>query len=184
MVLPMAYGLGTRPDGEEVMYLHGAVANGMLNSGDGEEVCATVTIVDGLVFARTPLHDSMNYRCVVVRGHASTVSDPDEHRAALHAITDHVAANWDDGRPPSAGDLRRTMVLALPIREASAKIRGGDPVDEADDIGGPHWAGTVPLLAQWGAPRSSADLAAKGTLGPPEAVAALVGTSVERRQVE
>lgn len=182
LVLPMAYGLGTRPHGEEVLYLHGAVANGMLNSGAGGEVCATVTIVDGLVVARTPLHDSMNYRCVVVRGFASRVTDDDEHRAGLRSITDHVAANWDGGRPPSTGDLRRTMVLALPIREASAKIRSGDPVDEPDDLAGPHWAGTVPVRSRWGAPRPSLDLAS-ATATPPPAVAALEGTAVEGRQV-
>lgn len=183
LVLPMAYGIAARPHGEEVMYLHGAVANGMLNSGGGHEVCATVTIVDGLVFARTPLHDSMNYRCVVVRGRASRVTDPDEHRAALRSITDHVAANFDAGRPPSDGDLRRTMVLALPLAEASAKIRGGDPVDEPEDIAGPHWAGLVPLRARWGAPVPSADLT-PGALDPPAAVAALEGCSAEGRQPE
>lgn len=184
IVLPMAYGSGTRPDGEEVLYLHGAVANAMLGHADGQEVCATITIVDGLVFARTPLHDSMNYRCVVIRGRASRVEDPDEHRAALRAITDHVAANWEEGRPPNPADIRRTMVLALPTVEASAKIRAGDPVDEPADIAGPYWAGTVPVLSLWGSPRPSADLLSRPAQGPPAAVAALAGTAVEGRQTE
>ena len=153
LVLPMAYG---RTD--EVLYLHGASANGLLRSAIDVELCATVTEVDGLVLARTPFHNSMNYRSVVVRGRGRRVDDPDEHLAALRLITDHVVATWDDGRPPSESDLRRTLVLALPLDEASAKVRSGDPGDEPADLDGPHWAGTVDLERRWGRPRRAGDL--------------------------
>jgi nitroimidazol reductase NimA-like FMN-containing flavoprotein (pyridoxamine 5'-phosphate oxidase superfamily) len=153
LVLPMAFG---RTD--DVLYLHGASANGLLRAAIDVELCATVTEVDGLVLARTPFHNSMNYRSVVVRGTGRRVDDPDEHLAALRLITDHVVATWDDGRPPSESDLRRTLVLALPLDEASAKVRRGDPGDEPADLDGPHWAGTVDLGRRWGRPRRSGDL--------------------------
>ena len=155
LVLPMAFG---RTD--DLLYLHGASANGLLRAAVGVELCATVTEVDGLVLARTPFHNSMNYRSVVIRGTGRRVDDPDEHLEALRLITDHVVATWDDGRPPSESDLRRTLVLALPLDEASAKVRSGDPVDEPEDLDGPHWAGTVALGRRWGPPRRSADLRA------------------------
>ena len=159
LVLPMAFG---RTDDE--LYLHGASANGLLRAAidpaaaGGGELCATVTEVDGLVLARTPFHNSMNYRSVVVRGTGRRVDDPDEHLEALRIITDHVVATWDDGRPPSPSELRRTLVIALPLDEASAKVRAGDPIDEPDDLDGPHWAGTVALGREWGPPRPAADL--------------------------
>ncbi|MEZ5321220.1 MAG: pyridoxamine 5'-phosphate oxidase family protein [Microthrixaceae bacterium] len=180
LVLPMAYGTGTSRAGEEVLYLHGALANGLLAAADGREVCVTVTIVDGLVIARTPLHNSMNYRSVVIRGTARLVTDPDEHREALRSITDHVVANWEDGRPPSARDLRKTLVVAVPTDEASAKVRTGDPVDEPADVAGGHWAGTVPLVATWGTPVASTDLRSSA-VRPSSRITALTGTCVEGR---
>ncbi|MDQ2677784.1 MAG: pyridoxamine 5'-phosphate oxidase family protein [Actinomycetota bacterium] len=153
LVLPMAFG---RTD--DLLYLHGASANGLLRAAVDVELCATVTEVDGLVMARTPFHNSMNYRSVVIRGRGRRVDEPEEHLEALRLITDHVVATWDDGRPPNASDLRRTLVLALPLDEASAKVRAGDPVDEPEDLDGPHWAGTVDLGRRWGAPRRAADL--------------------------
>jgi nitroimidazol reductase NimA-like FMN-containing flavoprotein (pyridoxamine 5'-phosphate oxidase superfamily) len=155
VVLPMAYG---RTD--DTLYLHGAVGNALLGDGVDAELCATVTLVDGLVLARTPFHNSMNYRCVVVRGRGRRVEDPAEHELALRVITDHVVATWDHGRPPSSSDLRRTLVLALPLTEASAKVRSGDPVDEPQDMEGPHWAGTVAVTTAFGPPVAAADLAA------------------------
>ncbi len=109
------------------------------------EICVTVTLVDGLVFARSPFHNSMNYRSVVIRGVARPVDDAAEHVDALRIISDHVVANWDHGRPPTATEIRKTMVVALPLDEASAKVRRGDPIDEPDDLAGPHWGGTVAL---------------------------------------
>ena len=154
VVLPMAYG---RDD--DTLYLHGASANALLGAGVDAELCATVTLLDGLVLARTPFHNSMNFRCVVVRGRGRRITDPDEHRAALVRITDHVVATWDLGRPPSDSELRRTLVLALPLTEASVKVRRGDPVDEPEDVAGPHWAGTVAVRTTFGEPVPAADLA-------------------------
>ena len=178
LVLPMAYG---RDDAW--LYLHGAAANHLLNTGDGHEVCVTVTHLDGLVMARTPFHNSMNYRSVVVRGRATRILDEPRRLYALKLITDHVVAHWDLVRPPSQSDLRKTMVLELPLAEASAKVRAGDPVDEPDDIAGPWWAGVVPITTRFESPITSADLAS-GT-EPPAPVADLAGlTPDERRSPE
>ena len=151
-------------------------ANGLLRSAIDVELCATVTEVDGLVLARTPFHNSMNYRSVVIRGTGRRVDDPAEHLEALRLITDHVVATWDDGRPPSDTDLRRTLVLALPLDEASAKVRSGDPVDEPHDLDGPHWAGTVDLGRRWGRPRRSGDL--RPGIDAPAGVVARFGAEV------
>lgn len=153
VVLPMAYGRT-----EDTLYLHGAVANALLGAGGDAELCVTVTLVDGLVLARTPFHNSMNYRCVVVRGRGRRVEDPAERLDALRRITDHVVPTWADGRPPSESELRRTLVVAVPLTEASAKLRAGDPVDEPEDLTGPHWAGTVPMHTTFGSPTPAADL--------------------------
>ena len=174
LVLPMAYG----HDGER-LYLHGAAANQLLGAGDGHEVCVTVTRLDGLVMARTPFHNSMNYRSVVVRGRAARIDDEPGKRRALKLVTDHVAANWDSARPPSRADLRKTLVLELPLAEASAKVRSGDPVDEPDDVAGPWWAGVVPITTRFEAPEASADLTAGAE--PPAPIAALAGATPDER---
>lgn len=168
LVLPMAYGRD-----EEAMYLHGAAANQLLGAGAGHDVCATVTLVDGLVMARTPFHNSMNYRSVVVRGRAAEIREPDAKRRALKTITDHVVANWDLGRPVSDTDERKTLVLQLPLTEASAKVRQGDPIDEPDDVAGPWWAGVIPVETRFGPPYPAADYT--GDRPVPEAYAALEG---------
>lgn len=165
IVLPMAYG---RTD--DTLYLHGSVANAMLRAGGGAEICATVTLIDGLVLARSPFHNSMNYRSVVVRGLGRVVEDPAEHVAALRLISDHVLETWEHGREPSPAEVRKTMVIAVPLTEASAKVRVGDPLDEAEDVDGPHWAGTVPLGQVWGRPAAAADLRA-GIAAPASVVA-------------
>jgi nitroimidazol reductase NimA-like FMN-containing flavoprotein (pyridoxamine 5'-phosphate oxidase superfamily) len=172
VVLPMAYG---HDDGH--LYLHGAVGNALLRAAVGHEVCATVTVVDGLVVARTPFHDSMNYRSVVVRGVATEVTDATAKVRALRLVVDHVVDHWAAGRPPTAEEVRRTKVLALPLREASAKVRTGDPGDEPADLAGPHWGGSVPLRRTWAEPVGAAGLA-PGTL-PPPAIAALAGQPAE-----
>ena len=174
LVLPMAYG---RDDG--MLYLHGAAANDLLRTGDEHEVCVTVTRLDGLVMARTPFHNSMNYRSVVVRGRARRIDGEQGKRRALKLITDHVVANWDSRRPPSQIDLRKTLVLELPLTEASAKVRTGDPVDEPDDIAGPWWAGVVPVTTRFEAPVPSADLAGDGE--PPASIAALADLTPDER---
>ena len=174
LVLPMVYG----HDGES-LYLHGAVANQLLGSGEGTEICATVTCLDGLVVARTPFHNSMNYRSVVVRGLAQRITDDKHKLTALKLVTDHIAEIWDTGRPPSEIDLRKTLVLQMPLTESSAKIRSGDPIDEPDDIAGPWWAGVVPITTRFEPPVVSADLT--GDTTPPEAISAMSGRSPEDR---
>lgn len=172
IVLPMAYGVrGEGADAE--MLIHGAAANAMMRAGRDVDVCVTVTIVDGLVVARTPFHNSMNYRSVVVRGTASAIAEPDAKNAALKVINDHVAPMWDTARPPSDSDLKKTMVLSLPLAEASAKVRDGDPIDEEIDMDGPYWAGLVPLVTTWGTPTDAADL--RVAADPPAAIVALDG---------
>lgn len=173
IVLPMAYGVRSGAGGDEVL-IHGSVANAMLRAGRDLDVCVTVTIVDGLVVARTPFHNSMNYRSVVVRGIATAIADVDDKTAALQIINDHIAPIWDTARPPNASDLKQTLVLALPLTEVSAKVRTGDPIDEDHDLDGPHWAGVVPLTAKWGTPATAADLRSGAAV--PAAVEALVGT--------
>ena len=155
IVLPMAYG---RTD--EWLYVHGAVANAALRAAVGTDICITVTIVDGLVIGRSAFHNSMNYRGVVVRGTAREVDDPTEHRRALELVSDHVVPTWDSAREVTAGEIRATRVIAVPLVEMSAKIRSGDPIDEPEDVDGPHWAGHVPIVAHFGEPVGSADLPA------------------------
>ncbi len=168
IVLPMAYGIR----GDEIL-VHGSVANAMLRGGREVDVCITVTMVDGLVVARSPLHNSMNYRSVVVRGVATAITERSEQQAALKIINDHIAPIWDTARPPSEADYKQTLVLSVPLDESSAKVRTGDPIDDADDIAGPHWAGVVPLNVVWGEPSASGDLASG--ISPPAAVAAMAG---------
>ena len=153
LVLPMAYGRD-----EENLYLHGALANHLLNSSGGAEICVTVTHLDGLVMARTPFHNSMNYRCVVVRGLARRIDDTAAKERALKLVTDHIVAIWDTSRPPSDADLRATLVLELPLAEASAKVRTGDPVDDDEDMAGNWWSGVVPLTTRFELPTPAADL--------------------------
>ena len=154
MALPMAHGrIG------DVLYLHGALANSVLGAGVGAQMSVTFTELDGLVIARSAFHNSMNYRCVVVFGAGRRV-EGEEAIEGLRAVADHVVPTWDAGRPPSEAEIRRTLVVALPMSETSAKIRSGDPIDELEDINGPWWAGTVPLDRGWGRPIPSADLPA------------------------
>ena len=132
---------------EDAIYLHGSAASRMLRGlRDGIPVCATVTLLDGLVLARSAFHHSMNYRSVVILGVATEVTGSAERLRALEAIVEHVApGRWAQVRPPNDRELKATMVLRLPIVEASAKIRTGPPLDDAEDLGWPCWAGHVPL---------------------------------------
>jgi len=152
LALPLAHG---RID--DTLYLHGAPANSVLNAGLDSGVCATFTVLDGLVVARSPFHNSMNYRCAVVMGTPRRI-DGKEKLPALRAVSEHVAPAWGHGRAPSEQELRRTLVVAMPIEEASAKVRTGDPLDDPEDLDGPWWAGTVPLTSTWGPPLDAADL--------------------------
>jgi hypothetical protein len=131
----------------DVLYLHGSTGSGWLSAlRPGAEVSVTATILDGLVLARSATHHSMNYRSAVVYGQASEVSDPAEKIAALRAVVEHVLrGRWDECRAPNERELASTLVLAVPLVEASAKVRTGPPVDDEADYGLDVWAGEVPL---------------------------------------
>lgn len=148
-VFPTAYG---RID--DRLYLHGAAGNFALRSlAEGTEACVTVTILDGLVLARSAFHHAMNYRSVMLFGHAEEVTDEDEKYAASMAIVEHVApGRAADTRPPTREELRATLVVRILIEEASAKIRTGGPNDAPDDLALPHWAGELPLRMTPGEP--------------------------------
>jgi nitroimidazol reductase NimA-like FMN-containing flavoprotein (pyridoxamine 5'-phosphate oxidase superfamily) len=131
----------------ESLYLHGAVGNAMLRTlAAGAPVCATVTLLDGLVLARSAFHHSMNYRSVVVFGTAVAVEDPQAKLAALEALIERIhPGRWSEARPPTATELRNTLVVALPLTEASAKVRTGPPIDDDEDYSLSVWAGEIPL---------------------------------------
>jgi nitroimidazol reductase NimA-like FMN-containing flavoprotein (pyridoxamine 5'-phosphate oxidase superfamily) len=114
--------------------------------GQGIDVCVTVTLIDGLVLARSVFHHSMNYRSVVIFGKARPVDDPGEKLAALRALTEHmIPGRWIDVREPNEREMQQTTVLSLPLTEASAKVRTGPPLDDEEDYELPVWAGVVPL---------------------------------------
>src|SRR5690242_11191647 len=131
----------------EKLYMHGSAASRMLGHLEsGVPACVNVTVVDGLVLARSAFHHSMNYRSVVAFGTARKIDDPGKKKIALRVISDHlIAGRWDDVREPNAKELKATSVLEFSIEEASAKIRTGPPVDEEADYVLPIWAGVLPL---------------------------------------
>ncbi len=136
------------------LFFHGSPASRMLRTlANGLDVCITVTLLDGFVLARSAFHHSMNYRSVVVLGKARLVTDPAEKMAAMHAFTNHVVpGRWEEVRQPSEQELKQTEVLALSLTEASAKVRTGPPIDDAEDLALPVWAGVVPVRAVPGTP--------------------------------
>ena len=142
----------------DTLYFHGSAASRMLRSlRNGIEACVTVTLLDGLVLARSAFHHSMNYRSVVVFGNAREVSDPEEKLRALDALVEHMMkGRGKEVRPPNEIELKQTLVLALPLEEASAKIRTGGPVDDAEDYALPIWAGVLPLTLMPGEPVADA----------------------------
>ena len=131
----------------DTLYLHGSPASRMLQElSGGVDVCVTVTLLDGIVLARSVYNHSLNYRSVVVLGRAQRLDDPDEKLAALTTIVEHVVAGRSlDARMPSEKELAGTSVLALPLDEASAKVRTGPPKDFDEDVPLPIWAGVIPL---------------------------------------
>jgi nitroimidazol reductase NimA-like FMN-containing flavoprotein (pyridoxamine 5'-phosphate oxidase superfamily) len=131
----------------DTLYLHGSAASRMLRTlRGGVDACVTVTLLDGLVMARSAFHHSMNYRSVVVFGKAREVAEREEKLRALERLVEHIAPGRSaEVRGPSESELRQTLVLALPLHEASAKIRTGPPVDDVDDYKLPVWAGVVPM---------------------------------------
>src|SRR5579863_8596624 len=150
LVLPTAYGrIG------DTLYLHGSSANRSLHAADGQEVCITVTHLDGLVCARAVFSHSVNYRCAVVFGTARIVTDEAERLAGLRAVTEQlIPGRWDAARAPTRKELAATSVLAIPLDEASVKIRTGPPKDEPEDLGAGVWAGVVPVAMTFGEPQA------------------------------
>lgn len=148
-VIPTSYGRE-----KDNLYIHGSTASRMLRTLDqGVPVCLTVTLLDGLVLARSIFNHSMNYRSVVVLGEAVAVEDPTEKLAALRALSEHILpGRWDEVRQPNEKELKATLVMRLPIVELSAKVRQGPPVDDAEDYSLPTWAGVIPLEVVAGEP--------------------------------
>lgn len=149
VVIPTAYGrINDR------LYIHGSPASRMIKTlKEGVELCVTVTLLDGLVLARSAYHHSMNYRSVVAFGMAKLVNDEAEKLAALQAFTEHIIRDrWQEVRPPNPKELAGTLVLSLPLNEASAKMRSGPPIDDEADYNLPVWAGELPLSLQTSSP--------------------------------
>lgn len=150
----------------DLVYLHGSTAGRTLRAlAAGARACLTVSLLDGLVLARSAMHHSANYRSVMLLGQARSVDDPAEKLAAFQAIVEHIVpGRWRDVRAPSENELKATAVLAIGIDEASAKVRSGPPLDDEDDYSLAAWAGVVPLRTVAGAPepdpRLRADIAA------------------------
>jgi uncharacterized protein len=166
-------------DGEH-LYIHGSAASRMLNTAANElPVCVTVTLIDGLVLARSAFHHSVNYRSVVIIGNAARVDDREAKLGVLRALVEKIApGRWAHTRTPNDKELAATMVLQLPITEASAKVRTGQPIDDEEDYALPHWAGIVPLRVDAGAPIVDPKMPAGAVT--PEHVRALVESFATR----
>jgi len=150
-VIPTSYG---RKDAN--LYIHGSAASRMLRQmKDGVALCVTVTLLDGLVLARSVFNHSMNYRSVVILGKGTLVEDPEVKLAALRTLSEHIIpGRWDNVRQPHERELKATSVLRVPIEEFSAKVRTGPPIDDEEDYSFPTWAGVVPLEMKVGEPIS------------------------------
>jgi len=148
-VIPTSYG---RRDAN--LYIHGSAASRLLRAmKEGVPICVTVTLLDGLVLARSVFNHSMNYRSVVILGKASPVEDREEKLAALRVLSEHILpGRWDDARQPNDQELKATSVLRVPIEEFSAKVRTGPPIDDEEDYSFPTWAGVIPLEMHAGVP--------------------------------
>ncbi len=168
VVLPTGYGRAG-----ETLYLHGSSANRSLRLGAGSPVCVTVTLLDGLVCARSVFSNSMNYRSAVVYGTARLVTDEGERLEALRIISEHlIPGSWASSRQPTRKELAATAVLALPLDEASVKVRAGGPKDEDEDYDLDVWAGVLPVTTVVGPPEP--DPLLREGIGIPEHVTALV----------
>jgi uncharacterized protein len=147
-VIPTAYARS----GEQI-YIHGSPASRLMKGKEDIELCLTVTLVDGLVLARSAFHTSINYRSVVVLGKARQVTDLIEKWQALRCFTNHViVGRWEQAKQPTEQELKATSVLSLPLEEVSAKIRSGPPIDDEEDYALPVWGGVVPVVQTLGQP--------------------------------
>jgi uncharacterized protein len=146
----------------DVVYCHGSSAGRTMRAlSGGTPACLTVSLIDGLVLARSAMHHSANYRSVMLLGEARAVSEPDEKRAALEAVVEHILpGRAGEVRGPSENELRATTVVAMPIEETSAKVRSAPPADDEDDYALDTWAGVIPLALRAGAPVPDARLTA------------------------
>jgi nitroimidazol reductase NimA-like FMN-containing flavoprotein (pyridoxamine 5'-phosphate oxidase superfamily) len=155
-VIPTGYGRQG-----DFLYVHGSAASRMLRTIEqGVPVCVSVTLLDGLVLARSAFHHSMNYRSVVVLGTAEKITGDDEKLRALRAIVDHLLpGRWEEVRPPNDNELLATSVLRVPLEEASAKVRTGPPLDDEEDMGLSCWAGVIPMTLTPGSPLDDPTLA-------------------------
>ena len=164
VVLPTGYGRHG-----DTLYLHGSSgAASLLTASQGAPVCVTVTRLDGVVYARSAFHHSMNYASAVIHGTARKVTDSAELRHGLRTLVEHLApGSWEYSRPPTRKELAATTVLALPLDEASVKVRTGPPLDDDSDVAaGRAWAGVLPLTTHWGAPVPCALLPADTPVPP------------------
>lgn len=145
----------------DLVYLHGSAGGRTMRAlGGGAPACVTVSLIDGLVLARSAMHHSANYRSAVLLGRAWSVEAATEKRAALRAIVEHIVpGRWPDVRHPTDNELKATAVLAMRIEEASAKVRSGPPLDDDEDYALPTWAGVIPLSTNAGEPRADPRLA-------------------------
>ena len=145
----------------DVLYLHGSSASRLMRTlASGAPVCATATLIDGLVLARSAFHHSVNYRSVVVLGQARLVEPEEERLRALELLTGRLVPDrWPEVRAPSRQELKGTKVLSLPLDEASAKVRTGPPVDDEEDYALPTWAGVLPIRTVVGDPEPDPRLA-------------------------
>ena len=169
VVLPTGYGRI-----RDTLYLHGSSASRALLAADGQDICVTVTHLDGLVCARAVFHHSMNYRSAVAFGTARLVTDDSERLSALHAVTEQLApGRWDHARLPTRKELAATAVLALPLDEASVKVRTGPPKDDPEDYDTDIWAGVIPAELRFGAAEPDPDL--RAGIGVPDHITAMAG---------
>ncbi len=169
VVLPTGYGRSG-----DAVYLHGSSANRSLLAAAGQQVCVTVTLLDGLVCARAVFHHSMNYRSAVIFGTARLVTEPAEKLAALRAVTDHlVPGRWEHAREPTRKELAATAVLAVPLSEASVKARSGGPKDDPEDYDSGIWAGVLPAALAFGP--AQGDPALPPDVAVPAHIASLAG---------
>jgi nitroimidazol reductase NimA-like FMN-containing flavoprotein (pyridoxamine 5'-phosphate oxidase superfamily) len=162
MMIPTGYGrVGDK------LYIHGSVGSHFMRAiADGRPVVLTVSLIDGLVLARSAFHHSVNYRSVVAFASGTVVTDDDERWEALRIITEHVVpGRWDDVRWPSASEMKKTMVISFPLDEASAKLRTVGVLDDEEDLNLPAWAGILPLRLMPGEPQPDPQLA-EGTAMP------------------
>ena len=139
---------------DDSLYIHGSAASRMLRvAAQGVKVCVTVTLLDGLVLARSAFHHSINYRSVVILGTATEITNQAEKLSALKSMVEHIVlGRWNDVRQPTEKELRATKVLRITIEEASAKIRTGPPLDDEEDYMLPNWAGEIPIRTAVSAP--------------------------------